>query len=114
MKLSILEYMRYLEGSQHSKCVVEGENVVNAGHLILAGKNQEACGPDVISVYGLCLQTSALDSNPHEITGKLAITTSVKFVKMHCSCKAGNSGRCKHVSAFLIKCIRCVQVQKPM
>ncbi|KAK9720499.1 YqaJ-like viral recombinase domain [Popillia japonica] len=130
MKLSILEYMRYLEGSQHSKCVVEGENVVNAGHLILAGKNQEACGPDVISVYGLCLQTSALDSNPHEIqenvisvyglclqtsaldsnpheiTGKLAITTSVKFVKMHCSCKAGNSGRCKHVSAFLIKCIR--------
>ncbi|KAK9700404.1 hypothetical protein QE152_g31252 [Popillia japonica] len=71
-----------------------------------AGKNQEACGPDVISVYGLCLQTSALDSNPHEITGKLAITTSVKIVKMHCSCKAGNSGRCKHVSAFLIKCIR--------
>ncbi|KAJ8983631.1 hypothetical protein NQ317_004269 [Molorchus minor] len=41
MKLSILEYMKYLGGSEYSKCVVEGENVLNAGHLILAGKTEE-------------------------------------------------------------------------
>ncbi|KAJ8979987.1 hypothetical protein NQ317_016650 [Molorchus minor] len=41
MKLSILKYMKYLGGSEYSKCVVEGENVLNAGHLILAEKTEE-------------------------------------------------------------------------
>ncbi|KAJ8985419.1 hypothetical protein NQ317_017048 [Molorchus minor] len=41
MKLSILEYMQYLGGSEYSKCVVEGENVLNAGHLILAETTEE-------------------------------------------------------------------------
>lgn len=108
MKLSILVYMKYLGGSEHSKCVVEGENVLNAGHLILAGKIQETSCSNFIDVYGLCLQSSALDSNPHEITGRLSIASSVKIINMLCSCKAGNSGKCKHISAFLIRIIRCV------
>lgn len=111
MKLSIVEYMKYISGSEHSKCVVEGENVLDAGHLILAGKIKETSCSDYIDVYGLCLQSSALDSNPHEITGKLSITAKyLKITSMICSCKAGNSGKCKHVSAFLIRCIRYFEV----
>ncbi|XP_030757981.1 uncharacterized protein LOC115883719 isoform X3 [Sitophilus oryzae] len=106
MRLSIMEFMNYVGGSEHSKCVVEGENVLNAGHLILAGKIEESSCSDYIDVYGLCLQSSVLDSNPHEITGKLSLSKSIKISSMLCSCKAGNSGKCKHVSAFLIRCIR--------
>lgn len=64
MKLSILEYMKYIGGSEHSKCVVEGENVINARHFILAGKMDATS--EVMSIYGLCLQSSSLDSVPHE------------------------------------------------
>lgn len=105
MRLSILEYMRYLDGSTHSKCVVEGENVLNAGHLILVGKTKFTS--DWINVYGLCLQSSAINSDPHEIKGTLTTQeATVKIKEMHCSCKAGNSGKCKHISALLVKCVR--------
>nr|CAI5842319.1 unnamed protein product [Callosobruchus analis] len=106
MRLSIMEFMEYIGGSEHSKCVVEGENVLKVCHLILAGKIQEQSCTEYMTVYGLCLQTSALDSNPHEITGKLELGTSVKISSMLCTCKAGNSGKCKHASAFLIRCVR--------
>lgn len=105
MRLSITVYTAYLEGSEHSKCVVEGENVLNAGHLILAGKTGHS--DNTTFIYGLCLQSSAIFQQPHEIKGELINSGGVlTILKMHCSCKAGNSGRCKHISAFLIKCIR--------
>lgn len=104
MRLSILEYMRYLEGSTHSKCVVEGENVLNAGHLVLGGKTEVT--NEFINIYGLCLQSTAINSDPHEIKGTLTMGEIVKIKEMHCSCKAVNSGKCKHVSALLIKCIK--------
>ncbi|KAJ8977808.1 hypothetical protein NQ317_000065 [Molorchus minor] len=74
MKLSILEYMKYLGGSKYSKCVVEGENVLNAGHLILAGKTEENL--ENVTINGLCLQSSSLESVPHEITGELSLGRS--------------------------------------
>jgi len=67
-----------------------------------------------ICLYALCLQTSptsALTSHPHEINGliemkklKNDINYKIKLVEFLCSCKAGASGRCKHVSAILIQC----------
>jgi hypothetical protein len=102
MKLSILEYMKYIGGSEHSKCVVEGENVINARHLILAGKMDATS--EVMSIYGL-FAVKFFRLVPHEITGKLSVDGSISIMKMSCTCKAGNSGKCKHVSAFLIKCI---------
>ncbi|KAG5875450.1 hypothetical protein JTB14_015676 [Gonioctena quinquepunctata] len=38
MRLSLLEYMRYIGGTHSSRCVYEGEEVLNAGHVILCGK----------------------------------------------------------------------------
>ncbi|KAJ8980689.1 hypothetical protein NQ317_006085 [Molorchus minor] len=73
MKLSILEYMKYLGGSEYSKC--EGENVLNAGHLILAGKTEENI--ENVTINGLCLQSSSLESVPREITGELSLGRTV-------------------------------------
>ncbi|VEN44989.1 unnamed protein product [Callosobruchus maculatus] len=106
MKLSIIEYMNYIGGSKNSKCVEEGESILNEQHLILAGKVRETSCADYITLYGLCLQTNAPNLNPYEITGKLLLGTSVTVSSMLCTCKDGNSGKCKHVSAFLLKYIR--------
>ncbi|XP_067133681.1 uncharacterized protein [Centruroides vittatus] len=51
----------------------------------------------------LCLQTSALTSVPHRITGFLKfIDLSYKIDSITCSCKAGQSGKCKHCLAVLL------------
>ncbi|KAJ8957216.1 hypothetical protein NQ318_007778 [Aromia moschata] len=105
IRLSILKYMEYLDDTVNSKCVYEGEHILNAGHLILSGKTNVTT--EFINIYALCLQTSALNSNPHEISGSLNISGSTVTVgRMLCSCKAGNSGKCKHISAVLIRCTR--------
>lgn len=107
--LSIVDYMQYLAGHEHSRCVYEGEEVLQAGHLILCGQTNKAQESE-LHIFALCLQTSALTSNPHEITGVLAIQGNKANVrKMVCSCKAGSCGRCKHISATLLWCTkRCI------
>ncbi|XP_050511157.1 uncharacterized protein LOC126887611 [Diabrotica virgifera virgifera] len=107
MRLSIVEYMVYLKGSEHySEYVVEGEELLNAGHLLLAGITDQHLNK--IFIYALCDESSTINHNPHEIKGELMIIkdNALKINAMHCSCTAGNSGRCKHISALLIKCIR--------
>lgn len=107
MRLSIIDYMEYLEGTNTSRCVYEGEEVLNSGHLILCGKLDFSSQVNNMFVCGLCLQTSDLKSHPHEIKGELEIINEKLKVKhMNCSCKAGKSGKCKHISALLIKCTR--------
>ncbi|KAL1493685.1 hypothetical protein ABEB36_009380 [Hypothenemus hampei] len=71
---------------------------------------------DKICLYALCLQTSALTSEPHVITGTLnlnlklssnnEIEERIEIVKIDCSCKAGTSHSCKHVVAVLLFCNR--------
>lgn len=106
IRLSIVDYMKYLEGTKNSKCVYEGEHVLNAGHLILAGKTKSTATS--VNIIALCLQSSALENEPHKIEGLFKIgNQKAQIERMVCSCKAGQSGRCKHISAFLIKCTRC-------
>lgn len=109
MRLSLIDYMSYIGGSSSSRCVYEGEEVLNAGHIIVCGK-LDSSTQDIINLCALCLQTSALTSDPHKITGQLQnILGKVVIKDMICSCKAGQSGKCKHISAVLIKCTRCVK-----
>lgn len=108
--LSIIEYMRYLGGNNSSRCVYEGEEVLAAGHIVLCGKLNTST-EEQINICALCLQTSALNSNPHQISGILHnISGKFEIKEMICSCKAGNSGKCKHISAVLIKCTRCISI----
>lgn len=106
MKLSLIEYMRYIGGTHSSRCVYEGEEVLNAGHVILCGKLSSST-QDKLHLCALCLQTTSLTSDPHQIKGTLLKEDGqVQIEKMNCSCKAGNSGKCKHISAVLINCTR--------
>lgn len=99
--LSLVEFISFIGGNIRSRCVIEGEEVLNARHIILHGKTEWTS--TTIDVCAICLQTSSLQSNPHEIYGKLQIHNgSAKVAKMHCSCKAGAGGQCKHIAAFLI------------
>ncbi|XP_030758055.1 uncharacterized protein LOC115883786 [Sitophilus oryzae] len=103
MRLSIVEYMNYLKGSTHSKCVVERENVLNAGHLTLRGKTEATS--ELVSIYVLCLQFSAINSEPYEIKGRLTIDGTVKNKEMHCSCKAERTMKIWNKYCPYIKCV---------
>nr|CAI5848188.1 unnamed protein product [Callosobruchus analis] len=101
LTLSLMEYITYIGGNANSRVVLEGEEVVNAGHIILYGKSELTHFS--LKVCALCLQTSALQSNPHKIKGTLTISNKFAAIKqMYCTCKAGAGGQCKHISALLI------------
>lgn len=84
---------------------VLGEAVLNAGHLILCGITEK--NKKLFNLFALCLQTSALQSSPHEISASLNIlNNNINISKATCSCKAGLGGRCKHITATLLFCTR--------
>ena len=72
----------------------------------------ESKSNEIIELFALCLQTSALTSKPHIITGTLNINDSnnnnsdeknvVTIDRMSCSCKAGTSQSCKHIVGVLV------------
>jgi hypothetical protein len=104
--LSIIDYNSYMNSGKNSRTVIEGEELVNANHLTLCGITKKS--HNSFSIYALCLQTSALLSQPHTIEGSFDIGSRRALIhKFICSCKAGNGGRCKHISAVLIYCMRC-------
>ncbi|KAK4885416.1 hypothetical protein RN001_001687 [Aquatica leii] len=106
--VSINDYFMYMGGNTNSRRIYEGEEVFNAGHVILCGKvPSEKDVKDTVTIHALCLQTSSLQSAPHTIQGELNMTSNRPTVlNMNCSCKSGSSGRCKHISAVLIHCTR--------
>ncbi|KXZ75579.1 hypothetical protein TcasGA2_TC031789 [Tribolium castaneum] len=68
MLLRLGTILKYLNGTADSRCVVEGEEIISA-KLLLCGVTKIECSK--YSIAGLCLQTSALSSAPHEIKGEL-------------------------------------------
>lgn len=103
--LTLASVFSYLKCNVESRCMVEGEQLLNAKHVILIGTASET--ETTKDIFALCLQTSALKSGPHEIKGKLLIEDKkVAISSFTCSCKAGLSGTCKHISAVLLKCTR--------
>ena len=98
MRLSVQEICDYTESTPSCRNFVEGEKVLNAGHVIFCGKTSQdrAC----VSFLAFCLQTSNMKSSPHEIKGSISLAGKILDVK--CSCKAGLSKKCKHsVATFL-------------
>lgn len=103
--LTLGSVFAYLNCDANSRCIVEGEQILNSNHVILMGTNQD--NEDCKDVFALCLQTSALKSCPHEIKGKLIVSSKkVTIEPFSCMCKAGLSGTCKHIAAVLLKCTR--------
>lgn len=104
--LKLRSLFKYLNATPNSRCITEGEEVLNAKHLILCGVS--SVQGETHEIFALCLQTSALSNGkPHEICGKLLVKdSSVEIQAFTCTCKAGMSGTCKHISATLMKFTR--------
>ncbi|XP_067143340.1 uncharacterized protein [Centruroides vittatus] len=97
------EILKYAACSSSSRNFIEGEQLLLAGHVILCGIIEKNEQDRSVHFCALCLQTSALTSVPHRITGFLKfIDLSYKIDSITCSCKAGQSGKCKHCLAVLL------------
>ncbi|CAN7938883.1 unnamed protein product [Ixodes hexagonus] len=81
------------------RCLVEGEEVLNAGHIICCGVKASSAAS--VTVQGLCIQTSHVKQKPHELEfiSNISFAHFVSF-EGHCSCKAGNPQRCKQMIAI--------------
>lgn len=103
--LTIQALFEFLNATPPSRCINEGQAVLNAGHIILHGIENKT--DHTIQVYGLCLKSSGLRKDPHEIRIVFRIVETHIYLKTAvCSCKAGNSSRCKHIAALLFLCTR--------
>lgn len=82
---------------------IEGNKIVNAGHLIFCGK--KAGRPDEsVHILAKCMALSKMRGVPHQILGE--ISTIGDVMSMECSCKAGLGEKCKHILATLLHCSR--------
>ncbi|KAM7290747.1 hypothetical protein ISCGN_027343 [Ixodes scapularis] len=94
---TILEYV-----GDCGRCLIEGEDVLNCEHVI---ECSVAPGPalGVLRAVGYVLQSSALHGEPHTVNLDL---NHGEILSISCSCVAGNSSRCKHCVAVLLKANR--------
>ncbi|XP_034241197.1 uncharacterized protein LOC117645249 [Thrips palmi] len=84
------------------RCLIEGERVLEGKMLITVG-SLGVSDNRVLKVWALCLQSSTLSGAPHVIEASLNLrSTSKRVVKIKCSCKAGQSEKCKHCIALLM------------
>ncbi|KAH6923547.1 hypothetical protein HPB50_002169 [Hyalomma asiaticum] len=79
------------------RSLTEGEAVLQARHIICCGV--KTCTETLLTVQGLCVQTSHVQNKPHELEFAYSLDGTIKG---HCSCKAGNSERCKHLAAMML------------
>lgn len=107
MRLSLSEICAFTQSTPTSRNFVEGEKVLNAGHIIFCGRGNDTADGNSIHFLAFCLQTSNMTSRPHEING-LLISSSAKILQVKCSCKAGLSEKCKHSVAVLLHLSRLV------
>ncbi|XP_064471985.1 uncharacterized protein LOC135386149 [Ornithodoros turicata] len=104
-RLSLSDILRFVNLSEDSRSLVEGERLLDAEHVILCGKTEESTSG--VEIVALCLSTSALKGDPHVVTASLkAQNDSFRVSKTSCTCKAGNSESCKHEVGVLLLCNR--------
>lgn len=85
------------EGDRRIRCIVEGEAVLNAGHLLCCGISAHSASS--LTIQALCVQTSSPKQKPHELR---CVVFQDGKVEALCSCKAGASQRCKHAVALML------------
>ncbi|KAF5308500.1 hypothetical protein FQR65_LT06165 [Abscondita terminalis] len=65
----IWNVLKYLDANIDSRCIIEGEAICHAKHMVLYGILN--ISSEKIDIIGLCPQTSNLKEKPHEIRGQL-------------------------------------------
>lgn len=96
--VEIFELIKYVDGG--SRPFEEGSRVLNSNHILLCGLCASKQSKD--KYFALCLQSTALTSYPHEINIEISVSNNEKLINAHCTCQAGNSGRCKHIVGVLL------------
>ncbi|KAK0178534.1 hypothetical protein PV327_007415 [Microctonus hyperodae] len=102
--ISIKEICTWAGTKPDNRNFVEGERLLQAGHILKCGKCSVKCDRGAVSIIAYCLQTSHLKENPHKIDGHVSLSGKIKT--MICTCKAGLGEKCKHIIATLIYCTR--------
>ncbi|XP_070378639.1 uncharacterized protein [Dermacentor albipictus] len=83
------------------RCLVEGDEVVAAGHIIECSAVASTCCSDgPVHVIAFVLQWSALSKDPHRVDLKL--TDETEIAELNRTCLAGTSHKCKHCIAVLL------------
>ncbi|CAI6377479.1 unnamed protein product [Macrosiphum euphorbiae] len=100
-RISLADIYTFCSATPNTRNMVEGENILNSGHIINCGYISKDLKE--INTLGMCLQTSAIRDKPHNITGSLQLNENgLKVTKILCTCKAGNSQKCKHIVSTLL------------
>lgn len=78
----------------------EGEELYKRKHIMYCGitKKEE----NITEFLVLCIKSSDLWGDPHELNLKINTVNEKKIIKVHCSCPGGTTGQCKHSIAALI------------
>ena len=100
MRVSLNELCQLTKSIPSSRNFIEGESVLNAGHVMFCGRLSEQQDNVCKLFIAFCMQSSNLRNHPHEIKG--SISSNGKIIDVKCSCKAELSKKFKHaVVVFL-------------
>ena len=97
MILSKEEIWRWANISDSKINFKEGEQIINAGHIIYCWKNIDFNGS--VRLSSNCLSKSSWKGEPHEIKGE--VSKSGRILSMTCTFKAGLE---KNLSMYLEPC----------
>ena len=97
MRLEIGEVWKFAKCGVSSRNFVEGETLLNAGHVLNCGKIDRSAEHNLLA---FCVQTSGVKERPHSIKGEIG--AGRKILSMTCSCKAGLSEMWKHIVGVLL------------
>ena len=77
-----------------------GEQLIKAGYFVKFGLAHQ--DDKEVRTAGLCLQSSHIRQEPHQIKIILSCKEDAAIAETSCSCKAGQTGKCKHCVGLLI------------
>ena len=103
MVVSLSELWQFTKSIPSSRNFIEGESVLNVGHVMLCDRLSEQQDNVCKLFITFCMQSSNLRNHPHEIKGSISFNGKIIDVKF--SCKAGLSKNAVVVFLFLSRLV---------
>lgn len=94
----------------HVKPIKEGSAILDCDPPrlkigVLPTPVESTADKNVLQIRGICLSASKKNEPPYKIDINLSANGAV-FIRVHCTCKGGASGKCKHCVVALITLTR--------
>jgi len=77
-RVSLNEIYKFCNGTPTTRNMVEGENILNSGHLIHRWYTNK--DDTNINLLAMCLQTSVLRDKPHEVNRTLSFQHEITWI----------------------------------